>query len=139
MLGSPLLRALLAFLALAALGVPLEQITRPSAALAYPASGPSAEHRKAISLQLSFTTMPKKVVVQHLDREVWREPAPGAEMEREIALAYSEKGVELVFQIDWPEDVPLAAARVRLTDPTGATHEKNVWGRGAVEEVLSFP
>jgi hypothetical protein len=47
--------------------------------------------------------------------------------------------VDLVFHIEWPEGGPLAAARVRFTDPSGETREKSVWGQGVVDEVLTFP
>ena len=139
MLGSPVLRALLAFLALAAVAWPLWWVTRPAGVPAPYVAPPIEERAKAIDLQLSFTAVPRKIAVRHLDREVWSEGNPAAEMERELTLDFPEKGVELIFQIEWPEGGPLAAMRVRLTDPTGETHEKSVWGRGTVEEVLSFP
>jgi len=136
--GSPLLRALFAFCLIAALGWPLWHLTRATEVIASPAAPPPVD-AKAIGLQLTFTALPKSFAVRHLEKDVWVENSPQASMEREIPLVFPDKGVDLVFHIEWPEDAPLAAARVRLTDPAGDTHEKSVWGQGAVEEVLTFP
>ncbi len=138
MRGSPLLRALLAFVVLAALGWPLWHLTRPVALAVPTEAAPPAAGAKAIILHLTFTHLPGKFVVRHLEKDVWVETAPAAEMEREVVLAYPEAGVDLQFHLEWPDDA-LAALRVRLTDPAGDVHEKSVWGRGTVDEVLSFP
>jgi hypothetical protein len=137
--GSPLLRALFAFLGIAALGWPLWHVTSPEQAVAGPVAVRPAVDAKAIGLQLAFTATPKSFAVKHLEKDIWVESAPQAAMEREVPLVFPEKGVDLVFHIEWPEGAPLAAARVRLTDPAGDTHEKSVWGQGTVDEVLSFP
>jgi hypothetical protein len=136
--GSPLFRALCAFLLIAALGWPLWRLTRPAEAVAAPIAAPS-DGAKAISLQLSFTTLPRNFAVRHLEKDVWMESAPQASMDREFPMIFPDKGVDLIFHIEWPEDATLAAARVRLTDPAGDTHEKSVWGQGIVDEVLTFP
>lgn len=138
MRGSPLIRALLAFCLIAALGWPLWHLTHRAEAAVVPVSvTPSLA--KAIGLQLEFTAVPKRFVVKHLEKEVWTQNAPEASMETSVPLKFPESGVDLVFHIEWAEDAPLAAARVRLTDPKGETHEKSVWGRGTVDEVLTFP
>ena len=138
MRGSPLLRALLAFLAILALGWPLRRLTTA-------ADAPRAQPRAAVAgaqeigLRLTFTLVPKSVKVLHLGQEVWSETAPAAEMERTIELAYPNAGIDLVFQIEWPADAPLAAMRASLTDPAGDAHEKSVWGQGSVDEAVTFP
>jgi len=38
-----------------------------------------------------------------------------------------------------PPGVPLSAMRVLLTDPAGDTHDKSIWGKGTVDETVSFP
>jgi hypothetical protein len=139
MRGSPLVRALLAFLLIAALGWPLWQLTRSPAVAAVPVGVPSATGSKAISLHLTFTTAPKSVNVRHLDQEVWKAAPLALEMEQEITLPFPEEGVDLQFHIEWADDVPQAALRVCLTDPAGDVHEKSVWGKGMVDEVLTFP
>ena len=138
MRGSPLLRALLAFLAILALGWPLRRLTGAADA---PREQPKAAvvAAKEIGLRLVFTLVPKSVKVLHLGREVWSETAPTAEMERTLKLAYPDAGIDLQFQIEWPADAPLAAMRAVLTDPAGEAHEHSVWGQGSAEEVVTFP
>ena len=138
MRGSPLLRALLAFLAILALGWPLVRLTTT-------ADGPREQPRVAaaveqeIGLGLTFTLVPKSVKVLHLGQEVWSESAPTAELERKLKLAYPAEGVDLQFAIEWPADAPLAAMRAKLTDPVGDVHEKSVWGTGSTVEAVTFP
>ena len=139
MRGSPLLRALIAFLVIAALGWPLWQLTRPAEVVAQPATAGGGTEAKAIGLQLTFTAVPRSFAIRYLEKDVWAEASPTAEMEREVELAFPESGVDLVWHIEWPDDAPLAAARLRLTDPYGDAHEKTVWGQGTVDEVLTIP
>jgi hypothetical protein len=47
--------------------------------------------------------------------------------------------VDLQFHIEWSDDAPLAAMRAKLTDPAGDNHEKSLWGKGVVDDVLTFP
>jgi hypothetical protein len=140
MRGSPLLRALLAFIIVGLLGWPLRILTRPQAAAA-PSSAPAAPsaQKKAIRLHLTFTTPPKSFVVRHLEDDVWKSTAPEADAEQEIKLEYPTEGIDLQFHIEWPDDAPLSAMRVQLTDPAGDTHDKSVWGKGTVDEVVTFP
>jgi hypothetical protein len=139
MRGSPLLRAAIALFVLLALGFPLWRLTHAAEApQAQTPPAPAAE-AKAIHLQLDFTLTPKKIQVLHLGKEVWSENAPTAQMERDLKLAYPDQGVDLQFHIEWPDDAPLAAMRAKLIDPAGDTHEKSLWGKGAVDDVLTFP
>ena len=139
MRGSPLGRALLAFVAIALLGWPLWQLTRPEAAAAAPAKPARASIKKAIGLHLTFTTVPKAFIVRHLDEDVWKETAPQADMEKTISLDYPPEGIDLQFHIQWPDDVPVAAMRAQLTDPAGDSHDKSIWGKGMLDDVLTFP
>ncbi len=138
MRGSPLLRALLAFLAILALGWPLRRLTT-AADVPRDQPRPVVVEAKEVGLRLTFTLVPKSVKVLHLDREVWSESAPTAELEHKLKLAYPAEGVDLQFQIEWPSDAPLAAMRATLTDPAGDEHEKSVWGQGATNETVTFP
>jgi hypothetical protein len=135
------LRALLAFIIIGLMGWPLWQLTRPQEVMAStPEPKPAAPSAaKAIGLHLTFTTVPKSFVIRHLDKEIWKATAPEADMEQQVTLAYPDEGVDLQFHIEWPEDAPLAALRVQLTDPAGDQHEKSVWGKGVVDEVVTFP
>ena len=138
MRGSPLLRALLVFLAILALGWPLRRLTSASDA---PREQPKASvvEAKEIALRLNFTLVPKSLKVLHLGQEVWSESAPTAEMQRTLKLAYPAAGIDLQFQIEWSAGSPLAAMRATLTDPDDKAHEHSVWGQGSVEEVVTFP
>jgi hypothetical protein len=138
MRGSPLLRALLAFCIIALLGIPLWQLTRPETVVAAPAP-PKAEVAQAIHLHLTFTTVPKKVVVRNLDKVIWDGAAPEADMEHDVSIDYPAEGVDLQFHVEWPEDGPFSAMRVQLTDPAGDTHDKSIWGKGRTDEVVTFP
>ena len=135
------MRALLAFFIIGLMGWPLWQLTRPQAVEAStPApklAAPSAA--KAIGLHLSFTTVPKSFVVRHLDKEVWKGTSPEADMEQQVTLDYPAEGVDLQLHVEWPDGAPLSALRVQLTDPAGDMHEKSLWGKGVMDEVVTFP
>ena len=136
MLGSPLFRAVLAFVALAALGWPVWRLTHATA------SAPQAEIAapvKAAHLTITFTLAPRGVKVRHLGKEIWSVANPPGAIEHDLALPWPKEGVDLQFQIDWPADAPLAAARVRVTDPDGREHEKSIFSKGPADEVLTFP
>lgn len=138
MRGSPLLRALLAFLAILSLGYPLHRLTRaPDDAVEAPA--PASAAPQEIALQLTFTTAPSKVRVVHLGKEIWSATLPPAEVHEKLSLAWPKEGIDLQFQVEFPTGAPLAALRVQLTDPAGEAHEKSLWGTGTIDDVLTFP
>ena len=139
MRGSPLIRALLAFLIIASLGWPLWQLTRPEETVAAVPAPVVAPEKKAIELHLTFTTVPKSFTVRHLENDIWKETAPQADMDKSISLDYPREGIDLQFHIEWPDDVPASAMRAQLTDPAGDTHDKSLWGKGATDDVLTFP
>ena len=95
MRGSPLLRALLVFLAILALGWPLRQLTQAGDA---PREQPKAVVAAAqeVGLRLAFTLVPKSVKVLHLGKEVWSETAPTAELEHALKLAYPDAGIDQI-------------------------------------------
>jgi hypothetical protein len=138
MRGSPLLRALLAFGVILLLGLPLARMTRAPAVSASVAAA-KVEPAREIGLALAFSALPKAVSVRHLGREVWTAQPTGAEIEQTLALPFPKEGVDLEFAVTFPDDAPLAAMRVRLTDPEGNEHERTCWGKGTIEEVLTFP
>jgi hypothetical protein len=139
MRGSPLLRALLAFLVLLGFGVPIWRLSRVQPTQMPEVVGlPKETQLKEIRLRLDFTAQPTGLRVLHLGKEIWADSSPGLNLERPLTLAYPKEGIDLVFQLQWPAD-KLAALRVRLTDPEGEEHEKTVWGEGAVTEVVSIP
>jgi hypothetical protein len=139
MRGSPLVRALIAFILIGFMGWPLWRLTHQEAVAAAPVAPPAPAIKKAIQLHLTFTTVPKSVTVRHLEEDVWKVSAPQIDQEQQISLDYPDEGIDLQFHIEWPDDGPLSAMRVQLTDPAGDIHEKSVWGKGTVDEVVTFP
>jgi hypothetical protein len=142
MRGSPLLRALLAFLAILALGWPLRRLTGdgPPAPVAATAQAPAPPAKTAeVELQLTFTTPPRSFSVRHLGKEIWTASGSDLTVGKKLSLSYPAEGIELQFAAEFPEGAPLTAARLVLTDPAGDPHEKSVWGTGRIDEVIAFP
>jgi hypothetical protein len=137
--GSPLLRALFAFLAILSLGYPLRRLTSAAdeSAPAPQASAPAVA--REIGLQLTFTTKPTRFRVLNLGKTIWSDDAPAAEMERKVKLVYPKEGIDLQFQADFPAGTEHAALRVTLTDPDGNEIQKSLWGSASIDDVLTFP
>ena len=136
MKGSPLLRAMLAFFTIALAGVPLWKLTRAGVAVAAPARTETAAAR--VPLRLTFSIAPQSFAISHLGAVVWADGTQGTDVTNTLALTYPKEGVDLKVKVTWPTDAA-AALRVRLTDPDGTQHDKTVWGRGEMEEVVTFP
>jgi hypothetical protein len=137
--GSPLLRALFAFLAILSLGYPLWRLTSADEAVAVAPPPPAPATAREITLQLTFSAPPKNVRVLHLGQAIWSDAAPAAEMERKVQLIYPKEGIDLQFQAEFSAGAPHVALRVKLTDPDGNEGEKSLWGAGSIDEVLTFP
>ena len=139
MRGSPLLRALLAFGLLLLLALPIARLTRAPATAAPPPAPAERAPAGEIQLALTFTVQPTQLRVRHLGREIWATVPTGLDLEQTVSVPFPAEGVDLEFEAKFPEGAPLAALRVRLTDPTGGKHEQTCWGRGEIDEVLTFP
>lgn len=138
MRGSPLLRALAAFVVLFLVHFPVYWLTHPTVK-AKPLTGEETKAElKAIRLHLEFTAAPARLRVLHLGSLVWEVQQPGFEAEKTIQIPFPSEGVDLQFQIGWPAEARVAA-RVRLTTPEGAEIEKTIWSAGEADEVVTFP
>ena len=140
MRGSPILRAFATLLVLLALAYPLHQLLRPEVTAATPGAPlPAAKpvQAKGVHLQMSFTQAPRKMRVLSLGEPVWEVESPAGEVEKDLPIAYPPEGVDLQFELEWPEGVR-AAARARLTDPEGVEHTGFIWGQGATTDVVVF-
>lgn len=137
MKGSPLLRAIVAFLLIASVGLPLWRLTRPAEVLASPTAAPT--DIRPILLELTFSSPPAYVAVLHLGKAVWKKDAPGMKVEHAAQIEFPPEGVDLQFAVRWPPGESDSALRVRLTDPDGSEHERTVWGRGEMLETVTFP
>jgi hypothetical protein len=141
MRGSPILRALIAFLILLALGFPLHRLLRASAGAGPAVTETPREKAPAaakVQLQVNFTTAPAEFRVRSLGKEVWKESKPAEQIERSLTLAFPKEGIELQVEADWPAGTR-GAAQVRLSDPQGLEHVKYLFGEGSASDVLSFP
>ena len=139
MKGSPLLRALIAFVCIALAGVPLWKLTRADATVAAPSQAETAVAK--VTLRLTFSAAPERAEVRHLGKVVWANETNRShptDESHDLALPFPKEGVDLVVKIAWPSDEE-GAVRLRLTDPEGEEHDKTVWGRGEMEEVVTFP
>jgi hypothetical protein len=135
MRGSPLIRALIAFVALLALAPLLWRMTQPAdAKQGTPTVDTGVVEAKPVKMALTFTTPAQRVKVLHLGREVWAKETPAADEQTSLSIPWPAEGVELHFLVQWPEGVR-AAMRVKITDPSGAEQEQTVW---SADEVLTF-
>jgi hypothetical protein len=134
--GSPLLRAFIAFIGIALVGLPLWRLThRTSVAVAAPVPEVKSQ---PVQIEFTLTQPASKLSVRHLGKVVWSGEASNSSAEAEFTIPWPPDGVDLRVQIEWPENAPLAAARVRLTDPEGGEQERSIWSTGPADEVLTF-
>lgn len=139
MRGSPLLRALLVFLLLLGLAPVLWQMTHRDESRPVVAPAPAAVAEQEIPIELAFTTVPKRVTITHLGREVWKKDAVEETEDLTIKVPWPKEGGELKFTVEWADDAPLSAMRTRLEDPERGSIERTLWGRGTKSGVLGFP
>src|SRR5205814_1882139 len=98
----------------------------------------TAASSSRVEIALSFSSQAKRVLIQHLGREIWAKTAPGMEENATVELPWPKEGVELRVKVEWPEGAPMAAMRMRVAAPDGTEHDRSVWGRGSADEVLVF-
>ena len=139
MRGSPILRALVAFIALLALAPLLWRITHP-VACARTVQPPAKQHPEnvKVKVRLTFSTPPMRVVFQHLGRDVWHHLMPAVQEDFTCEIPWPKEGVDLHVVVAWPEGTRSAAMRIRLTAPDGTEHDRTVWGDADADEVLTF-
>ena len=137
MRGSPILRAILVFVALLSLAPVLWRLTRADARTVQPASQQAAKNVKT-EVRLTFSTPAMRVVIQHLGREVWHQLMPAAQEIFTCEIPWPKEGVDLHVLVEWPEGTRAAAMRVGLTAPDGTEHDRSVWGDASADDVLTF-
>jgi len=138
MRGSPILRAVLVFVALLGLAPLLWNLTRPGPAEAAPRPQ-SPVKRAMVEGRLNFSTAATRVEIQHLGREVWSKSSPALAESFSRELPWPKEGIELHVLVTWPEGTRSAAMRLRLTAPDGTDYDRTVWGDASADDVLSFP
>lgn len=137
MRGSPILRAVLVFVALLALAPLLWKMTRPVFADAVQKQ-PQVK-RPTVEARLSFSTAAARVEILHLGRELWSKAAPAVAETFSAEIPWPREGIELRVLVAWPEGTRNAALRVRLTTPDGTEYDRTLWGDATADDVLKFP
>ncbi len=125
MRGSPLVRALIVLAALLALAPVLWKMTKAPDAAALAPGAPAVETKRA-QLTLTFSAPAKRAAILHLGREVWVKDSPETEEETELPLPWPDEGVDLIFNVEWPEGVR-GAMRVQLIAPSKMEYDQTVW------------
>lgn len=140
MRGSPLLNALLAFLAIALFGVPVYRLTRGNAVAAETSEKVGAVEAAEVKvpIELQFTAVPKSMRIRHLGKVIWTSEQLEARTEAELSLIWPEEGVDLLFEATWADADALSAAKIVLTNPAGDELTRSLWGRGQGSEVFTF-
>ena len=137
MRGSPILRAVLVFVALLLLAPVLWRLTQADARTVQPAVQQPAKNAKT-EVRLTFSTPARRATIQHLGKDVWSKATPAVEENFTCEIPWPKEGVELHVFVEWAEGTRGAAMRVRLTAPDGTEHDRSVWGDGAADDVLVF-
>lgn len=138
MRGSPLQAAFAAFLVIGLLGFPLWRLTHPDVRATTPPPVLDEPAEASVRFEIDFTLPAESVTVDHLGKALWSAERPGFNLERDAKLAWPEEGIDLRVRVAWPDDAPLSAARIRVTDPNGREHERSIFSRGPADEVLTF-
>ncbi len=131
---------MLALLLLAAL--PLWQLTRSHGAPAATGAPEMAANEpvKKLLVHLKFFHAPRSFRLLYLGKTLWNPPANGAEsFKTELGIPFPKEGVDLELKVLWPEGTPETAVRLDVQTPEGASLHKTVWGRGTIDEILTFP
>ena len=142
MRGSPIFRTcvVLALLLLAAL--PLRHLTRArsSDTPAVASAAVESPTSKTVLVHLKFAHAPRSVQLLHLGKPVWNSPANGGVLfNTELAIPFPREGVDLELVVQWPEGTPETAVQFNLETPDGSSMGKTIWGRGRLDEVITFP
>lgn len=142
MKGSPLVRALLVFLAILSLGWPLYHLTNLEEQKIHTAEAETKQQvsteAQLLELELSFTRGAKVFEIKHLGDVVWRKDSPGLQERARLPIVFPKEGVELQVRAEL-EGSGLAAIRCRLITPQGDEYERSVWGDGTINAVIPFP
>jgi hypothetical protein len=139
MRGSPLVRALIVFALLLCAAPAMWKLTTAEASADKPAPESPETKEAELPIELEFTTLPKRVIVAHLGKQVWEKSEPQSAEEFLLKLPWPEEGGDLSFSVEWPDGSPLSAMRVKVTDPARGEIERSLWGRGPKTGVLKFP
>ncbi len=135
MLGSPLLRALLALAVLLLLLLPMWSLT--SARAPAEAAPAAADPASSARLELASSRSPFAFSVSHLGKVIWQGQSAGPSVAKDLQLPLPKEGVDLLLRVEWTGR-ELSAARLALTAEGRAPVERTVWGERVAEDVVTF-
>ncbi len=137
MRGFPLINAGIILLALAALMIPLVQLTSAPPAVQIEVDKRPEETSTPITLSVRWAHRPEKLSVHHLGKVLWRWSGED-DAECETSLPISSVGIDLLVTVEWPEGTPESAIELSVEPRALETQKGILWGEGATEEVLTF-
>lgn len=137
MRGSPLIRALLVLVVLAALLVPLQRLTSQQRPL--PAQPPKSHtvSNKRFHLELTCTTSPFKYQITNSGQTVWNGYETSAGAQTDLNLDFPPEGVDLVMDVAWDEKKP-TAVRLVVKPSDDQETSQTAWGTTSVSEVVTI-
>lgn len=136
MRGSPLLRASLVIAVLMLAFIPLWKLTHATQA-AMPASNPLPES-ESVQMEITLSGPASGFQVLHLGKIIWEEKSPKETALKNLELHFPKEGVDLEVRVTALDPGSNVAVRLSVKPDGREAMEKTAWGRGAVEEVLTF-
>jgi hypothetical protein len=139
MRGSPLVRAVLVVIALLALLLPLQTLTRRRSERATPIqqAAQGSTEKKKFRLQLTSTTIPFKYQIANGGETLWSGESNSTTVATDAELKFPPEGIDLVVDASWTEKKQ-TAVRFGLITQESAVMTKTMWGTTSVSEVLTF-
>ena len=136
MRGSPLIRALLVLIVLAALIVPLRRLTSQQRPLPAQPQKSHTVSNKRFHLELTCTTSPFKYQITNNGQTVWNGYETATTAQTDLNLDFPPEGVDLVMDVAWDEKKPTAARLVVKPSDEEETSQ-TAWGTTSVSEVVT--
>ena len=137
MRGSPLIRALLVLIVLAALLVPLRRLTSRQRPLPAQAPKSNTVSNKRFHLELTCTTSPFKYQITNSGQTVWNGYETSATTQTDLNLDFPPEGVDLVMDVAWDEKKP-TAVRIVVKPSDDEETSQTAWGTTSVSEVVTI-
>lgn len=136
MRGSPLARAIFIIAILLAAIFPLWKLTHKVEAVSAADSASAA--KASVHIELTFAHAPSEFQVLHLGKTIWEAKQPAESAQKDFPMEFPKEGIDLEIKAAWTASAPLTAARVFVTPGNDNPIEKTAWGKGSLDEVLTF-
>lgn len=137
MRGSPLVRAILIIAVLLLAIFPLWKLTHKAETVSVAADSAPAP-KASVHLELTFAHPPSEFQLLHLGKVIWEAKQPAESVQKDFAMEFPKEGIDLEIKAAWPASAPLTAVRVSVTPGNDNAIEKTAWGKGDLDEVLTF-